>query len=130
MQLLIANDIFALHEEVINPQELQGIGVGKSIDSIILRIQSRLDYDLVQDEFDLSAMYAVFIARGHIFNDANKRTAFIAMDTALRVNGIVIKFNQKEIGDIIIQVAQGIIDEVKLAQYLRTSYQEQTYKPL
>jgi death-on-curing protein len=29
----------------------------------------------MNDVFDVAAMYAVAIARGHVFNDANKRTA-------------------------------------------------------
>jgi death-on-curing protein len=119
MKLLTAKDIFNIHENVINVGELQGLGVNKSIDSIIMRIDSRLDYDMVSDIFDLAAAYCTFIARGHLFNDANKRTAFTCMDVCLRNNGINIKFGYQEIGSIIIDVAQGKIDEIELAKILR-----------
>ncbi|MEM6405779.1 MAG: type II toxin-antitoxin system death-on-curing family toxin [Pseudomonadota bacterium] len=56
--------------------------------AIIARIENRINYGLISDEYDLAATYAVVIAVGHVFNDANKRTAAIAMHMNLRRNGI------------------------------------------
>ncbi len=69
--------------------------------------------------FDLAASYGVVIAVGHAFNDANKRTAFRAMDVCLRLNGIFLTFDTEDIGQTMVKVSQGLIDEMQLAWYLR-----------
>ena len=119
MEYLNSEVVLQIHEKVINPNELQGFAGDKSLEAVIGRVDNRIHYGMIQDEYDLASTYAVVIARGHIFNDANKRTAFIAMDSCLRRNNIEIDFNAKSIGQIMIKVAQGLMDEVELARYLR-----------
>ena len=80
---------------------------------------NRLGYELIEDAFDLAAMYAVAIATGHCFNDANKRTGHQAMDTCLDINGIQIAWTVEELGPLIVEVAQGKVDEAALAGWLR-----------
>ena len=120
MEFLNAQDILNIHERVISPEELQGLAGNKSLNAIIARIENRINYGLISDEYDLAATYAVVIAVGHIFNDANKRTAAIAMHMNLRRNGIKLHFDTETMGQIIIKVAQGIIGEIELAKYLRS----------
>ena len=45
---------------------------------------------MIGDVFDLAAAYAEAIARGHCFNDGNKRTAFETMVVALEMNGVAV----------------------------------------
>ncbi len=120
MKLLEADDVFLIHEYVINTHELQGLAGDKSLHFVIARIENRIQYGLINDEFDLAANYATVIAVGHVFNDANKRTAFRSMDICLRINGIELEYDTAEIGKIIIQVAQKLVDEIDLARYLRS----------
>lgn len=117
--LLTANDIVDIHDGVIEKQQLQGLAGDKSLEGMLGRIDFRLKYGSIKDIFDLSALYAVIISQGHIFSDANKRTAFSAMDICLYSNGSKMKWDMKEIADIIIEVAQGNMDEVELAMWLR-----------
>jgi len=119
MKFLSAQDVVALHELVINPGELQGVAQNKSIDAVVARVENRLHYGMINDVFDLAACYATYIAVGHAFNDANKRTAFAAMDTCLAANGIMLNYNTEEVGDKIRAVAQRQIDETDLANWLR-----------
>ena len=51
------------------------------------------------------------LSSNHPFNDGNKRTAFDAMNFCLEFNGFVLGWNTREVGDLIIQVAQGLVDE-------------------
>ncbi|TMV08282.1 type II toxin-antitoxin system death-on-curing family toxin [Arenibacterium halophilum] len=44
-----------------------------------------------RDVFALAAAYAFGIAKAHAFVDGNKRTAFVAAFTFLRLNGIVVR---------------------------------------
>ncbi len=92
----------------------------KSIHAIIARIDNRLSYGLIRDEFELAACYACYLAVGHAFHDANKRTAFAAMDICLVLNDITLNYEPEEIGDIIVKAAQGIVDETELAERLRS----------
>ena len=108
-----------IHEQVIESNELQGMAKHKSIEAILSRIDNRIAYGMINDVFELAACYACYIAVGHAFNDANKRTAFATMDICLTVNGIELDFDTEETGNKIIKAAQGIIDEAELAEWLR-----------
>ena len=120
MQLLSSQDVLYIHEQVIGANELQGLAANKSLDAVLHRVENRIHFGMIEDPFDLAAAYAVFIAVGHVFNDANKRTAYNAMTTCLELNGIDLVFDTEQIGQRIIEVAQGVIDEVEFARYLRS----------
>ena len=120
MQLLGRADLLTIHGQVIEANELAGQLGGRSLGTAIARAQNRIAYGQIADEYDLAAAYAVALAVGHFFIDANKRTAYRAMAACLEINGIDIDFNAEEIGDIIIKVAQGQIDEMWLADHLRS----------
>lgn len=112
--------MLAIHKHVINPGELQGLAKDKSLEATINRVDNRIHYGLIRDVFDLAATYAVVIAVGHVFNDANKRTAYRTMTLCLELNDVTVSFETEEIGKIIINVAEGLIDEIELARYSRS----------
>ncbi|WP_245639280.1 type II toxin-antitoxin system death-on-curing family toxin [Rubellimicrobium mesophilum] len=95
---------------MLNPGELPGRARDKSLAGALARVENRLAYGMIDDAFDLAAMYAVAIAQGHCFNDANKRAAHQIMDVCLVLNGIRIAWNVEEIGPVIVRVAQGQMD--------------------
>ena len=109
----------AIHDAVLNPGELAGRALDKSLDGALARVDNRLAYGMLEDAFDLAAAYAVAIAQGHCYNDANKRTAFRAMNAALALNGHRIPWTAEDVGPVIIRVAQRLMDEGELAQWLR-----------
>lgn len=117
--LLSIKDVLDLHDDVLNPKELAGLAGDKSLEGALGRVDFRITYGRIQDEFDLAAAYAVAISQGHVFNDGNKRTAFAAMDMCLIINGVMPVWDMKAVGDIIIEVAQGNMDEDDLATWLR-----------
>ena len=79
---------------------------------------------LCGDAYDLAACYACFLAVGHVFNEANKRTAFACMDACLSLNDIKLSYDNKDVGDLIIKAAQGIVDEIELSAWLRNQAQQ------
>jgi death-on-curing protein len=111
--------VIAIHDDVLNPGELPGLALDKSLAGTLGRVENRIAYGLIQDVFDLAAAYAVAISQGHCFNDGNKRTAFRVMEAALGLNGIVMAFETAEIGQTIIRTAQRQLDEGELADWLR-----------
>ena len=118
-QLLTPALVISIHDAVLNPGELPGLAMNKSLDGALGRVDNRLVYGLIHDVFDLAAAYAIAIAQGHCFNDANKRTAHQSMDVCLDLNGVQINWTASEIGPIIIRAAQGQMDEGELALWLR-----------
>lgn len=120
LQLLSKDAVLALHAGVLNPAELRGLAGDKSLDGVLGRVINRLEYGLIGDVFDLAAAYACVLAVGHVFNDGNKRTAYAAMDMSLAINGIEMSVNPIDVADLIIQAAQGIVDEAALARWLRS----------
>src|SRR5687767_1092298 len=122
MEYLTAEHIKAIHDDVINDNELQGEAPQKSIEAIIDRIVNRMNYGLINDIFDLAACYGAYIAIGHAFNDANKRTAFAAMNIILARTNVTLSYNTyetEEAGDMIIKIVLKYIDEKDLANWLR-----------
>ncbi|MED5525430.1 MAG: type II toxin-antitoxin system death-on-curing family toxin [Pseudomonadota bacterium] len=91
MKYPTAKDVVAIHDDIINPNELQGQAPDKSIQAVVNRVENRVNYGLVSDVFELAACYAVCIAIGHASNDASKRTAFACMDLILTL--MVLSFN-------------------------------------
>ena len=118
-QLLSAAMVDVVHDEVLNPGELQGSAMSKSLEGALGRVDNRLVYGMISDVFDLAAAYAVTIAQGQCFNDANERTAYRVMQTCLELHGLDYPDKETEIGPVIIRAAKGLLDEGELAHWLR-----------
>lgn len=67
-------------------------------------------------------MYAVAIARGHAFNDGNKRTGLVAALTYLQREGIEVP-RAPQLEEAMVWVAEGILDEKGLADALQALHQ-------
>ena len=117
--LLSVEHIIAIHEEVLEPSELQGLAGDKSLEGALSRVDNRLKYGLIDDIYSLAASYAVAISQAHCFNDGNKQTAFQVMDLILDLNGVNAVWDVEEVGQKIVLLSQSKLDEVDLAQWLR-----------
>ncbi len=71
---------------------------------------------------ELAAAYAFGLARNHAFIGGNKRIAFVAMITFLRLNGIPFRPDQAEATAIILGLAAGEIDESSLTRWIRDNW--------
>ncbi len=118
-QLLSAAFVDLIHDEVLNPGELTGLAMNKSLEGALARVDNRLVYGMIEDVFDLAAAYAVAIAQGHCFNDGNKPTAYRVLQTCLDLHGLDYPDDETAIGPVIIRAAQGLLDEGELAHWLR-----------
>jgi len=65
-----------------------------------------------------AAAYLYHLALNHPFIDGNKRTAFAAMDTFLRLNGYLLTLSDQQIYDMVLQVVSGHLDKQALSQFL------------
>lgn len=117
--ILTPDIVEAIHDQALNPGELTGRARDKSLDGALARVDNRVVYGLISDVFDLAAAYAAAISQGHCFNDGNKRTAFDSMNFCLEANGVVLDWTAEDVGPRIIALAQGVLDEADLADWLR-----------
>ena len=117
--LLSVDHIIAIHDEVLEPNELQGMAGDKSLEGALSRVENRLNYGLIEDIYSLAASYAAAVSQAHCFNDGNKRTAFQVMDLILDLNGIHVIWDIEAVGQKIVLLSQSKLDEADLAQWLR-----------
>ena len=117
--LLSVDHIIAIHDEVLEPSELQGMAGDKSLEGALSRVDNRLKYGLIDDIYSLAASYAAAISQAHCFNDGNKRTAFQVMDLILDLNGINVIWDVEAVGQKMVLLSQSKLDEADLTQGLR-----------
>ena len=117
--LLSVDHIIAIHDEVLEPNELQGMAGDKSLEGALSRVENRLNYGLIEDIYSLAACYATAVSQAHCFNDGNRRTVFQVMDLILDLNGINVIWDVEAVGQKIVLLSQSKLDEVDLAQWLR-----------
>jgi death-on-curing protein len=67
----------------------------------------------------LAAAYAYGIATNHPFVDGNKRTAYVACRTFLKLNGRDLDATQEEKYVTFLRLAEGALSEEELAAWLR-----------
>ena len=111
--------IVAIHDEQLAEH---GGGVGLRDGGLLESALSRpvnLAADGEPDVSALAASYAVGIAKNHPFIDGNKRTAFVAMELFLMLNGAVLVADDVNCVLTMLAVAAGEIDEAALADWIR-----------
>ncbi|MCG3728983.1 type II toxin-antitoxin system death-on-curing family toxin [Vibrio cincinnatiensis] len=128
---LDVEDVIEIHDSLLSEgQGLKGVNQDK-VEAVIGRVKSNYSYtDNIQTPFDLAAHYAVAIARGHAFNDGNKRTAFVTMITVLKINGIPVPDDMQEQllenvdswADLMVGVAEGKVEAKHLANIISLVY--------
>ena len=72
-----------------------------------------------RDAYALAAAYAFGIAKAHVFVDGNKRTAFVAAFTFLRLNGIAIRLDPGVGVRMMEDLASDEVSEQEFAAWLR-----------
>ncbi len=66
-----------------------------------------------------AAAYLFHIAKNHPFIDGNKRTAYGAMETFLRLNGYNLALSDDRVYDLVMRVAQGQMSKEEVAILIR-----------
>ena len=75
------------------------------------------------DAAALAASYGCGIARNHPFIDGNKRTAFVAVELFLRINGVELSADDQDCVMTMLAVAAGTLEEAAFADWLRAHTQ-------
>ena len=75
----------------------------------------------VEDLCELAALYAAGLVKNHPFVDGNKRTAAVAAELFLVVNGLRLTASDEELVGAILSLASSKADESDFATWLRES---------
>ncbi len=119
-----------IHEDQIRQHGgLFGVRDEGLLESALARPRQRWTYEPESDLAALAAAYAFGIAKNHPFLDANKRVAFMAAYTFLRVNGLHLVAPEPEAVQMMLDVAAGELGEPELAAWLRQRAVPQTGGP-
>ena len=120
---LVSAVLYAIHDEQIAEHGgLSGLRDSNALESAIAKPQ-QLAYYGIPDAADLAAAYGVGIARNHPFSDGNKRTAFVAVELFLALNGFELVASDAECVIAMLHVAAGEMDETHFVQWLREHIQ-------
>lgn len=116
--MIDASKVIEIHDLILSEEPgLHGDhGIGP-LEGALARIDSRIHYEGLDDIYEIAAMYAVALARGHVFNDANKRTALVTALTYLALQGVDIP-RDDVLEEIMVDVAEGTLDQQDLSDLL------------
>ena len=81
--------------------------------------QNLHSYEPQADVFSLAAAYAFGLIKNHPFVDGNKRTAFVAVELFLELNGLELTASDADCVLTMLAVAAGQMDEAIFARWLR-----------
>ena len=111
--------ILAVHEEQLAEHGgAAGVRDAGLLESAMARPRNLAQYG-EPDAADLAASCAFGLARNHPFVDGNKRSAFVAAELFLALNGSRLVANDADCVMVMLQLAAGDIDEATFAAWLR-----------
>ena len=120
---LDADVLRAVHEEQLAEHGgASGTRDEGLFESALARPQNLVAYG-DPDAADLAAAYGFGIARNHPFIDGNKRTAFVAVELFLGLNGFDLIADDSDCVLTMLAVAAGQMDEATFSRWLRQNSQ-------
>jgi len=114
--------MLAVHDEQL-AEHGGGAGVRDEglLEAALARLHNRFAYDPAADLATLAAAYAFGLARNHPFIDGNKRTAFVAAEVFLDLNGVTLTASDESCVLTMLRLAAGEIEEDAFADWLRAN---------
>jgi death-on-curing protein len=111
--------LYAVHDEqLVEHGGISGVRDIGMFESALSRAPNLAAYDK-PDFAELAAAYGFGLAKNHPFLDGNKRTAFVAVELFLRLNGYVLSSDDTACILTMLARAAGDIDEANFASWIR-----------
>jgi death-on-curing protein len=111
--------VLAIHDEQLavhgGSQGIRDVGL---LQSALARPLNRAGYG-EPDIAELAALYAIAIARNHSFIDGNKRTAYVALETFLILNGCRFPVSDAEAVVATLALAGGDMPDDEFTRWVR-----------
>lgn len=120
---LSSDVLYAVHaEQLAEHGGLAGLRDANALQSALARVEQLAHYGS-PDGAELAAAYGFGIARNHPFSDGNKRTAFVATELFLVLNGFELQATDADCVITMLGLAAGDIDEASFAAWIRAHIQ-------
>ena len=107
--------------ELYTPLEPHGLISRGALESALMRGQWTHHYKPDSDIFSIVASIGFSINKAHAFINANKRTATNVTFVTLVMNGYLPRFNDEEIVEHAVMIANNLLTEEKYAEALRNN---------
>lgn len=119
MLWLTAGDVNYIHRaQIAEHGGLPGIRDQNALESTLARPRQLHHYQPDATLFQLAASLGFGFARNHVFNDGNKRVAFMAMFVFLGSNGQRLNVQEAEAVSVTLGLAAGDLGEEELVAWL------------
>lgn len=111
IRYLSVDDIIKINKVALSftPNELDGFRLEDNLEPTQQAPSVYRYYEQCEDIYTLAAVLYIKINKNHIFENANKRSAFIASVTFLRLNGFIFEPDE----DSSIQIALNVANDVE-----------------
>jgi death-on-curing protein len=121
MRFLSRRFVVAAHQRLIDLFGGEpGLRDSGLLDSALAQPQATFDGKLLHaDVGEMAAAYAFHLCRNHPFVDGNKRVAALCMGTFLALNGHETRFDEVELVQTMLALAEGRLDKAGLTGWLR-----------
>ena len=121
MKILTKNQVIALQKQLIDRYGgTYGIRDEGILDSALhAPFQTFSGEELYPDIFEKAARLGFGLIKGHAFIDGNKRIGTHVMLIFLRLNGVMLRYSDDELLQMIFDVASGSADDKALLNWLK-----------
>ncbi len=121
IKYLTVDQVIAFHDTLIKKfGGLSGIRDKNLLDSALSAPKASFGgKNMYPSISEKAAVYLYHIAKNHPFNDANKRTAYVAALAFLKANRSAIKFELNHLEAIVVGIANGKIEKEELILFLK-----------
>lgn len=110
----------AHHDQAQEHGGLLGVRDDGLFESALARPRQRWSFEPETDLPSFAASYGFGLVKNHPFLDGNKRIGFVAMNMFLLLNGFEIEAPEPEVIAVMLQVADGSLDELGIVDWLRS----------
>jgi death-on-curing protein len=118
-----AKILYIVHEEQLAEHGgLAGVRDANALEAAVARPEQLAHYG-APDAAELAASYGFGIARNHPFSDGNTRTAFVAVELFLALNGFELGASDADCIVNMLALAAGHTTEAAFADWIRSNMQ-------
>ncbi|HHF7341018.1 TPA: type II toxin-antitoxin system death-on-curing family toxin [Legionella anisa] len=120
IKFLPVASVLNIHKKILeNTLEDKNLCPDRPIESALNRINDHVFYNNLEDIYEIAALYAIAIGKGHCFNNGNKRTAMVSMIVFLLVNNIQILFSNEEIENKMVDLVEDKLSHLEMANWIK-----------
>lgn len=122
IKYLTIEQVLSIHLQILqNTQEDKELSPYMSLESALNRIDDHIYYTGLNDVYEIAALYAIAIAKGHCFNNGNKRTGMVSMIVFLFINNILLHADNRDIEEVMVDVVEDRIKQKELAEWIKAN---------